>query len=97
MALFHQATNHLFCQGFNDLTTPIPLQLKLPNRNTYISYADNWKWSLKIDPFLIQAAVSYCQTSNVSHTLIGNKTVDYSDVIGSSPVGAAPTTSSIST
>ena len=31
------------------------------------------------------------------HTLVGNKIVDRSDVVGASPVGAAPTTSSFST
>ena len=37
---------------------------------------------------------SYSQTSNISHTLVSNKIVDHSDVVGASPVGAAPTTSS---
>ena len=40
---------------------------------------------------------SYCQTSNISRTLISNKIVGHSDVVGASPVGAAPTTSSFST
>ena len=40
----------------------------------------------------------YCRkTSNISHTLVGNKIVDHSDVVGASPAGAAPTTSSFST
>ena len=39
----------------------------------------------------------YRQTSDMSRTLLGNKIVDYSDVIGASPVGAAPNTSSFST
>ena len=39
----------------------------------------------------------YRKTSNISHTLVGNKIVDHSDVAGASPVGAAPTTSSFST
>ena len=39
----------------------------------------------------------YCQTSNISGTLVGNKIVDHSDVVGASPVGAAHTTSSFST
>ena len=34
------------------------------------------------------------QTSNISRTLAGNKMTDHSDVVGASPVGAAPTTSS---
>ena len=29
--------------------------------------------------------------SNISRTLVDNKIVDHSDVVGASPVGAAPT------
>ena len=39
----------------------------------------------------------YCKTSNISRTLVSNKIVDNSDVVGASPVGAAQTTSSFST
>ena len=39
----------------------------------------------------------YRQVSNIRRTLVGNKIVDHSDVVGASPVGAAPTTSSFST
>ena len=39
----------------------------------------------------------YRQVSNIRRTLVGTKIVDHSDVIGASPVGAAPTTSSFST
>ena len=39
----------------------------------------------------------YPQTSNKSRILVGNKIVDHPDVVGASPVGAAPTTSSFST
>ena len=41
--------------------------------------------------------LNYRQVSNISRTLVGNKIVDHSDVVGASPVGAAPTTSSFST
>ena len=41
--------------------------------------------------------LNYRQVSNISRTLLVNKIVDYSDVVGASPVGAAPTTSSFST
>ena len=37
------------------------------------------------------------QTSNISRTLLGNIIVGLSDVVGASPVGAAPTTSPFST
>ena len=40
---------------------------------------------------------NYRNTSNIRRTLVGNKIVDHSDVVGASPVGAAPTTSSFST
>ena len=40
---------------------------------------------------------SYRKTSNIRRTSVGNKIVDHSDVVGASPVGAAPTTSSFST
>ena len=40
---------------------------------------------------------TYRQVVNIRRTLIGNKVVDHSDVVGASPVGAAPTTSSFST
>ena len=36
----------------------------------------------------------YCQICNIRCTLVGNKIVDHSDVVGASPVGATPTTSS---
>ena len=42
-------------------------------------------------------SMKYRKTSNISRTLVGNELVDNSDVVGASPVGAAPTTSSFST
>ena len=39
----------------------------------------------------------YRKTSDISRTLLGSKIVVHSDVVGASPVGAAPTTSSLST
>ena len=39
----------------------------------------------------------YRLLSKIRRTLVGNQIVDYSDVVGASPVGAAPTTSSFST
>ena len=40
---------------------------------------------------------TYRQTSNISCTLVGNKIVDHLDVVGASPAGTAPTTSSFLT
>ena len=39
----------------------------------------------------------YRQVSNIRRTLVYNTIVDHSDVVGASPVGAAPNTSSFST
>ena len=43
--------------------------------------------------------LTYRKTSNISRTLVpvGNKIVNHSNVVGASPVGAAPTTSSFLT
>ena len=41
--------------------------------------------------------LKYRKTSNISRTFVGNNIVDNPDVVGASPVGAAPTTSSFST
>ena len=40
---------------------------------------------------------NYSQNSNISRALVGNTIFDHSDVVGVSPVGAAPTTFSFST
>ena len=45
----------------------------------------------------IQTVGNYRQTSNIRGILVGNKTVDHSDVIRASPAGAAPTTSNYET
>ena len=47
--------------------------------------------------FLENDMADYRKTYDISRTLVGNKIVDNSDVVGASPVGAAPTTSSFST
>ena len=41
--------------------------------------------------------INYRHVPNISRTLVGNNIVDHSDVVGASPVGAAPTTSTFST
>ena len=53
----------------------------------------HWEQVLHVTHCLI----IYRQVSNISRTLVGNKIGDHSDVVGASPVGAAPTTSLFST
>ena len=52
-----------------------------------------------ISPFmcLISLEATYAQISNISQTLVGNKIVDHSDVVGALPVGTNPTTHWFST
>ena len=47
--------------------------------------------------FTIIISILRTPNSNISSTLVSNKSVDHSDVVGASPVSAAPTTSSFST
>ena len=53
--------------------------------------------SIPMQYFRLVGFVKYRQVSNTRRTLVGNKLVDHSDVVGASPVGAAPTTSSFFT
>ena len=46
---------------------------------------------------LRESKIRYRKTSNISRIFVGNYIVDNSYVVGASPVGAAPTTSSFST
>ena len=41
--------------------------------------------------------INYRKTCSISRALVDNKIVDHSDVVGASPIGAAPTTSSFFT
>ena len=51
-------------------------------------------WNIRIFFAII---TNTAKTLNINCTLVGNKIVDHSDVVGVPPVGAAPTTSSSST
>ena len=52
-------------------------------------------WAISFMPDCGEALLS--NLYNIYGTLVGNKIVDHSDVVGASRVGAAPTTSSSST
>ena len=61
-----------------------------------------WLWSTRdrestVTHRKMGVRVYYRKTSYISRTLVGNKIGDNSDVVGASPVGAAPTSSSFST
>ena len=61
-----------------------------------ISVNDN-KVRMEYLGHILSYQIYYRKISNIRRTLVGNKIVDHSDVVGASPVGAAPTTSSFST
>ena len=75
-------------------------ELKLSQRPDAFWFNSNW---LKLESeykniqYLKMFSVNYCQISNIRRSLVANNIVDHSDVVGASPVGAAPTTSSFST
>ena len=52
--------------------------------------------SFRLDCFT-DAMNKYHEVSNIGRTWVGNEIIDHSDVVGASPVGAAPTISSFST
>ena len=57
----------------------------------------SWLLSPKYSIHYHVVIVGYRQISNIRCTLVVNKIVDHSDVVGASPVGAAPSTSSFLT
>ena len=63
----------------------------------YFTCARNIVFEHKVNCFVDVVRMVYRKTSSISRTLVGNKIIDNSDVVGASPVGAAPTTSSFST
>ena len=64
----------------------------------WLTSGSEFGFSLNVNcVFICQIMPQYRKTSYISHTLVCNKIVDNSDVVGASPVSAAPTTSSFST
>ena len=55
----------------------------------------SWQTLTGVHMYKIQK--TYRKSSNIRRNLVGNKIVDHTDVVGASPFGAAPTTSSFST
>ena len=85
------------CEGFPNLFCQIPTTW-IPAYHLFIfrcsSCVKPQTWLFAMYDWTISL---YRQVSNIRRILAGNKFVDHSDVVGASPVGAAPTTSSFST
>ena len=61
--------------------------------NGYVSLVIYHRWACMHTHFVVRTRMNiYRKTSNISRTLLGKEIVDHSDVVGASPVGAAPTT-----
>ena len=58
---------------------------------------ESWIILNSLSPGRLEWNILCRKVSNIRRTLVGNKIVDHSDVVGAAPVGAAPTTSSFST
>ena len=81
---------------------PDTLQMRKFSINRYLKskgreYDLSDKHMFRLSKQTLVAKKKYRKVSNIRRTLIGSKIVDHSDVVGASPVGAAPTTSSFST
>ena len=63
----------------------------------YKTYTYRWESDEHIYTYSEKMKIDYRKVSNIRCILVGNEIVDYSDVVGAAPVGAAPTTSSFST
>ena len=71
--------------------------LLLPSVSTHIELMTTWMEVFPAWKSKRPRGYVYRQVSNIRRTLVGNKLDDHSDVVGASPIGAAPTTSSFST
>ena len=71
-------------------------RLSRDNRKTRLGTSKCWDFVRLKQEVLLHHILPSRKISNISRTLVGNKIVDNSDVVGASPVGAAPTTSSFS-
>ena len=109
---FNQNTKKCFQQAaYEDINGNIPVILLRPQcvydtrmraEHTEINWIDIMSDDASVHDEAKSLSVNPCtkyyrQTSNISHTLVFNKLVDHPDEVGASPVGAAPTTSPIST
>ena len=68
----------------------------LPFVTTVTGFNLSYRIMPVISPTSVPRTYTYCQASDISCTLVGNKIVDHSDVVGAPPVDAVPTTYSFS-
>ena len=80
----------------SESTQKCMVQHKNSQFDTKMLFPDRHQLPLPLSIIIIEIII-YHKTSYMSGTSVGNKTIDHSDVVGASPVGAAPTTSSFST
>ena len=92
---------HLYSNTFEPLCHTLIFSKIITKINPYLDWAGELcSVFCELVRFMNSPAlilIYYRKTSNISRTLVGSKIVDNSDVVGASPVGAAPTTSSFST
>ena len=79
----------LFSYGYTISSCQHMVQLSISFRVTSLALGQSYDCPSASEVMLKDLdKTDYCQTSNIRHTLIGNKLVDHSDVVGASPVSA---------
>ena len=93
MAWCRQATSHHLGQCWPRMASLGLNELRMARGLPLVFQTNIWG-SSSATIILSSINSEYSQTPSVRRTLVGNKRVDRSDVVGASPVGAAPTSSS---
>ena len=83
--------------GDQDVVRMLTMQYRMHHLIMDWSSRQLYEGRLEAHESVAQHLLRYGETSNIRRTIVGSKIVDHSDVVGASPVGAAPTTSSFST
>ena len=99
--IHHQrSTLPVVCEGNPPMTSRFPSQRASDVTHVSITSSCNTGHRFSLVHPLMNVhhyAWTTVKPLNISYTLVGNKIVYHSDVVGASPVGAAPITSSFST
>ena len=85
-----------FLKNTTTITSPPPPNTQHPTPNTHTHTKNPEGWIIQSKVYAKYKSI-YRKTTNISHSLVGNKIVDHSDVVSTTPVGPALATCSFST
>ena len=95
--LYHCIASQQFCCSYYEFDRPVLVTSDVDILQQITIKQFSKFHSRKVSHKTLHQIQNYRKTSYISRTLVGNKIADNSDVVGASPVGTAPTTSSFST